>query len=84
MKKKIENATLYINEIKGIYKNEAIRILKNNEYYSNELDKGSEKKYKNKCLTVDLTTGKVTGIDKAAFRNTWEIIEKQNAKHSNI
>lgn len=36
---------------------------KNVEYYSNELDKGSEKKYKNKCLVVDLTNGKVSYND---------------------
>lgn len=53
----------------GIDNSNGIRIgnylffYKNNEYYSNELDKGSEKKYKNKCLTVDLTTGKVSYND---------------------
>ncbi len=36
--------------------------------------------YEGATLKKDLTTGKVTGIDKVAFSNTWEIIEKQNLK----
>ena len=40
-----------------------IFFYKNVEYYQSELEKGSEKKYKNKCLIVDLSNGKISYND---------------------
>lgn len=53
----------------GIDSKNSVRIgnciffYKNVEYYSSELEKGSEKKYKNKCLIVDLSNGKISYND---------------------
>ena len=43
-----------------IFFNESLFFYKNVEYYPSELEKGSEKKYKNECLEIDLTDGKLS------------------------
>ena len=49
-----------IDDKNGVKIGNYIFFYKNVEYYTSELDKGSEKKYKNKCLIIDLSNGKVS------------------------